>query len=135
MGSTAPPLHPSDPRVPLALERTFLAWIRTSLALMAFGLVVARFALVSSDPELGLVAGKEPPRAASILAGTGLVALGAFTAAFSAARFRRDLRELAAGLAPMRARSARMATLLGAALAGIGLLSVVYFAATWARPG
>jgi putative membrane protein len=28
--------------VPLAIERTLLAWIRTGLALMAFGFVVAR---------------------------------------------------------------------------------------------
>ena len=32
-----------DPRVYLAAERTFLAWIRTGLALMGFGFVVARF--------------------------------------------------------------------------------------------
>ena len=29
----------------LANERTFLAWIRTSIALMAFGLVIIKFAL------------------------------------------------------------------------------------------
>lgn len=32
-----------DPRVPLAAERTLLAWLRTGLALMGFGFVVARF--------------------------------------------------------------------------------------------
>jgi putative membrane protein len=34
-----------DPRIPLAAERTFLAWIRTGLALMGFGFVVSRFGL------------------------------------------------------------------------------------------
>ena len=34
-----------DPRVYLAAERTFLAWIRTSVSLMGFGFVIARFAL------------------------------------------------------------------------------------------
>jgi len=34
-----------DPRVYFAAERTFLAWIRTGLALMGFGFVVARFGL------------------------------------------------------------------------------------------
>ena len=35
-----------DPRVYLAAERTFLAWIRTSLALMGFGFLIARFAIL-----------------------------------------------------------------------------------------
>jgi putative membrane protein len=34
-----------DPRIYFAAERTFLAWIRTGLALMGFGFVVARFGL------------------------------------------------------------------------------------------
>ena len=36
---------PSGPSDYLAAERTFLAWIRTGLALMGFGFVVARFGL------------------------------------------------------------------------------------------
>lgn len=39
------PRPPVDSREYLAAERTFLAYIRTGLALMAFGFVVARFSL------------------------------------------------------------------------------------------
>lgn len=39
------PENPADPRILFAAERTLLAWIRTGLALMGFGFVVARFGL------------------------------------------------------------------------------------------
>lgn len=46
-GVAPPPLHSigeePDPRFTLANERTFLAWIRTALALMAAGLAVVEF--------------------------------------------------------------------------------------------
>jgi len=35
----------ADPRIYMAAERTFLAWIRTGVAFMGFGFVVARFGL------------------------------------------------------------------------------------------
>jgi putative membrane protein len=36
---------PTEPADHLANERTFLAWIRTSIALMGFGFVIVKFAL------------------------------------------------------------------------------------------
>jgi len=46
-----------DPRVYFAAERNLLAWIRTGLALMGFGFVVARFGLflrelATTQPQL-----------------------------------------------------------------------------------
>lgn len=42
-----------DPRIYFAAERTLLAWIRTGIAVMAFGFVVARFGLfLSLVPQL-----------------------------------------------------------------------------------
>ena len=41
-----------DPRVYLAAERTFLAWVRTSVSLMGFGFVIARFALWTREYRL-----------------------------------------------------------------------------------
>ena len=43
-------ISPSDY---LAAERTFLAWIRTGLAMMGFGFVVARFGLFLQALRIG----------------------------------------------------------------------------------
>lgn len=36
-------MKPLDPRVYLAVERTFLAWIRTAVAFLAFGVAIEKF--------------------------------------------------------------------------------------------
>src|SRR5437763_5408293 len=73
-----------DPRVRFAAERTFLAWIRTGLALMGFGFVVARFGLflremVASGQSAGMKS-----YGFSLWAGTALVLVGVFVNLFSA---------------------------------------------------
>ncbi len=64
-----------DPRVPLAAERTLLAWVRTGLAMMGFGFVVARFGLFLR--ELAAV-GHRPAHQpqASLWIGVTLVLMG-----------------------------------------------------------
>ena len=44
---------PTDPRIYMAAERTFLAWIRTGIAFMGFGFMVARFGLFLREIALG----------------------------------------------------------------------------------
>jgi putative membrane protein len=90
----------NDPRVFFAAERTLLAWIRTSLALMGMGFVVARFTLflrILARQEV-----REPLHGPSNLLGVGLVVLGAFGSLVAAVQHRRFCRGLSAAERPPR---------------------------------
>jgi putative membrane protein len=81
-----------DPRVYFAAERTLLAWLRTSLTLMGFGFVVARFGLY-----LRMLAGHpiDPAhRISSTAIGVTLVALAVIAAGVSAGQHVAFLRTL-----------------------------------------
>jgi uncharacterized protein (DUF302 family)/uncharacterized membrane protein YidH (DUF202 family) len=60
----------------LAAERTFLAWIRTGLALMGFGFVVARFGLFLQALQTSHSNYQARPFGPSVWLGTGLIVLG-----------------------------------------------------------
>lgn len=68
-----------------ANERTFLAWLRTAIALMGFGFVVAKFGLF-----LRLIARTNPiaPPVSSGLIGIALVVVGGAMALMAAIRYR-----------------------------------------------
>lgn len=79
----------------LANERTFLAWIRTSIALMGFGFVVVKFSLFVR--QLSLAVGVRPvthQTGFSGIVGMCLVAVGALTALIGYLRFRRIEKQL-----------------------------------------
>jgi len=82
-----PIASPSDH---LANERTFLAWIRTSIAIMGFGFVVVKFALFIK--EISLVLNNKqtvlPGKGYSSHIGILLVAIGVFMAFYSYIRYR-----------------------------------------------
>ncbi len=77
-------------RVHMANERTFLAWIRTSIGIMAFGFVVEKFALFLR--QLYFLLGKQmvpsPPGISSIF-GMVLVGFGALMGVLSFVRYRK----------------------------------------------
>jgi putative membrane protein len=74
-----------------ANERTFLAWVRTAIAIMAFGFLVERFDLFLEVATRS--AGARPPAPSGHIvgdvAGLLLIALGGVTMVLAAVRFRK----------------------------------------------
>jgi putative membrane protein len=83
--------EPIDPRNLQANERTLLAWVRTGLALMAFGFVIARLSLWLR-PEAPADRG-----GFSLVVGSVMVGLGAACQIIGTARFLTNRRALLAG--------------------------------------
>jgi putative membrane protein len=112
----------NDPRVYFAAERTMLAWLRTGIAVIGVGFIVARFGLF-----LRIMRGGVTPLApgVSTLLGVGFVALGAMGIAIAAWQFARFLKTL-----PPHDRPPHYwmtwALLYSAMVALLGLLLVVY---------
>ena len=79
----------------LANERTFLAWLRTGIGIMAFGFVVVKFSLFVK--QLTLLLGKDKiieQKGYSALLGILLVAAGLLMTLLAYARFKRTQKQI-----------------------------------------
>jgi putative membrane protein len=115
-----------DPRVRFAAERTLLAWMRTGLALMGFGFVVARFGLFLREiAGAGHVAVHERSTGWSLWIGTGLIALGVLVSLVASFEYYQFVRLLKQGR-PYTPRTAMLAVVVAFILAMLGIVMAIY---------
>jgi len=109
----------------LAAERTFLAWIRTGLALMGFGFVVARFGLFLQQARMVEPSLQSHSYGLSIWFGTVLIAVGVIVDIFATWNHVRLVRQLNQGDTDFT-RPSRLAITLALFLALVGIGMAVY---------
>ena len=119
-------LMPEDGKISdhLANERTFLAWIRTSVGLMGFGFVVVKFSIFVR--QISIAVDRTPPSSArgySSVMGVSLVAFGAIIGILSFVRFKRVEKQITH---PEYKPSGILINLLAAAILLIGIFLVIY---------
>ncbi len=114
-----------DPRVYFAAERTFLAWIRTGLGLMAVGFAVARFGLFLREMRASESHVTLHGSGVSVWSGVVIVFFGVIVLLASIAQHLTLIRELRTGNW-QAGRASRGAIALAALLALVGVGMTVY---------
>ncbi len=113
-----------NPTDHLANERTFLAWMRTSVGIMAFGFVVVKFSLFVK--QISLILGKEhtiPNKGYSAIAGITLVAVGTVTSVLSYIRYKQTEKQIREGIYN---HSSLLITVLTAFIFLVSVLLIAY---------
>ena len=115
-----------DPRVRFAAERTLLAWMRTGLALMGFGFVVARFGLFLREiAATGQVAVHHHSTGWSLWIGTALIALGVAVSLLASWEYFRFVQLSKQGRS-YTPRTTLLAVAVSVILALLGIVMAVY---------
>jgi putative membrane protein len=123
-------LLPDKPEETLRLhqanERTMLAWIRTGIALMAFGFAIARFGLFLRElAAVGAFAPKAPEGLGTAWLGTLLVALGMLTNLVGTLRYGRIRRNIEVGDVGAPRATLVYAVGFGATLIGLAMSALL----------
>ncbi|MFO0844243.1 MAG: DUF202 domain-containing protein [Gemmataceae bacterium] len=124
----APRMTSEEFKVRLQIETSLLGWVRTSLALMGFGFVVARFGLFLKEVALaGHDRVKEHPGLAAMntFTGTALIGLGVAVLVLSVRNHQRMAADLDRGELGLPLRWS-LGVLLSLALAALGMGMAVY---------
>lgn len=126
-----PPLPERETlRLHQANERTMLAWMRTALAMMGFGFVLARFGLflreIAAATDSAIAAHRSAPF--SLALGIALASLGVLTIALALARYRSV--EQAIERHEVGRPASAMVYVLGALIAALGVAIVAVLIAT-----
>ncbi len=122
---TSDPTAGMDPRVGLAAERTLLAGVRTGLAMMGFGFVVARFGVFLHEVAAVQHAPPRPTSGLSLWIGGTLVVLGVVVNVTAAVQHVGLVRRLARG-EPYRPGVWSLGVVVTLLLAALGLAMTAY---------
>jgi putative membrane protein len=118
----------TDPRIYMAAERTFLAWIRTGIAFMGFGFVVARFGLFLREIALANnMTGAQHNNGFSMPVGIALIVAGILVNLIAAIQHHRYIKALDRGQF-RQAYGSAFIFLIAGFLAVIGLAVAIYLA-------
>ena len=116
-----------DPRTYMAAERSFLAWIRTGIALMGFGFVVARFGLFLHELADAKDLKAIPEAGFSMPVGILLISLGVLVNVIAGVRHYRCVKAIDQGEF-RETFGTRFAIFIAGVVALIGFAVAVYLA-------
>lgn len=111
----------------LANERTFLAWLRTSIALMGLGFVVARFSLFLK--EFGIITKNQiipsnlPSPSSSTMLGMSMIGLGILLIIYALINYLKTQKAIEAGIYVPRPSIIYLSTIV---IAVFGVITIAY---------